>query len=160
MKSNSFFSAIILIGFGLYFLLAQLNVAIVQTFLYWPTLLCIIGLAFLLQFFKSKNYELILPGTILFGLGIHFHAVLSFGLWQNELGIILFIVSLGLLLQSLKSRNGLVVSLLMFFLSMFLVFNESVISLLATLGISLSVSFSLWPFLLIAVGILLLFMKK
>ena len=75
MKGQRIFPGIILIGFGLYFFLERAQIHIFTGFYTWPTLFCIVGLAFLLQAYYGKDVHAILPGVILFGFGAHFHLV-------------------------------------------------------------------------------------
>lgn len=160
MKSNSIFAGVILIGFGIYFFLSQTKIQFFEGFYSWPTLLCIVGIAFLLQAYKAKNNESILPGIIFFGFGIHFHIVQTFKLWSNEIGVFILIIALGSLLQASKTKNGMLPGILLLVVSLFLLFNEKIVSWIGLVGTDVGSSFSLWPFLLVGLGVILLFLKK
>ena len=54
MKQQRIFPGIILIGFGAYFYLQQANIVLFQEFFTWPTLLIIVGLAFLGQGYGER----------------------------------------------------------------------------------------------------------
>lgn len=73
--------AFLLIGIGLFFLLRELRLPILTDFYSWPTLLILIGTAFLIYAFSSRDFKNLFPGVILLGLGIHFHglAITLFG---------------------------------------------------------------------------------
>ena len=80
MKQSKTFIGVLLIGFGLFFVLQQYSIPILSRFDTWPTILIILGMAFLAQGYLNKQPESILPGGILTGLGIHFHALHH---WHN-----------------------------------------------------------------------------
>ena len=74
MKQSKTFIGVLLIGFGLFFVLQQYSIPILSRFDTWPTILIILGMAFLAQGYLNKQPESILPGGILTGLGIHFQS--------------------------------------------------------------------------------------
>ncbi|MGV3465158.1 MAG: LiaI-LiaF-like domain-containing protein, partial [Heyndrickxia sp.] len=61
MKNQKVFAGIILLGFGFYFYLSQNHLELFKEYITWPSLLIIIGIAFLVQGYNGKNYEAILP---------------------------------------------------------------------------------------------------
>lgn len=160
MKSNSLFSGIILIGFGLYYLLERFSIAFLQNLHAWPTLLCITGIAFLVQAYKAKHYDSILPGVIFFGFGIHFHVINTYHLWQNHIGVFIVIISLGLLLQANKTRSGYLPGIVLLIAALLLLFNDKVLGILGLVQTELISNFSLWAIVLIVLGLILLFVKK
>ncbi|WP_042345548.1 LiaF transmembrane domain-containing protein [Bacillus massiliigorillae] len=160
MNSRNLFAATTLILFGIYFFLNQSSIEVFPTFYTWPTLLCIVGIAFLVQSYKANNSEAILPGVILFGFGLHFHITHYFSVWPNEIGVFILIISLGFLLQSRKSKTSSIPGILMLIISILLLFNEKASSLLGTLGTGIDSVLSFWPFLLVGIGIALLIKKK
>lgn len=160
MKSHSLFAGVILIGFGIYYFLSQSNIEIFLGFYSWPSILCIIGIAFLLQAYKAHNNEAILPGIIFLGFGIHFHVIQTFKLWPNDLGIFILIISLGLLLQASKTKTGMLPGILLLAVSLFLLFKEKMLSLLGVVQTGLGTSFPIWSILLVGLGVALLFFKK
>lgn len=81
MKNQKIFPGLILLGFGLYFYLEHSQIDILKEYLTLPTLLIIVGIAFLGQGYGGKDYEAILPGVILTGFGIHFHIVNRLSIW-------------------------------------------------------------------------------
>jgi len=161
MKSQSLFTGIVLIGIGLYYFLSQSNLFTLFEGIYtWPTLLCIIGLAFLLQAYKTHINEAILPGVILLGFGIHFHIVQLFNLQLNEAGIFLLIISLGLLLQSRKTKTGRFNGLLLLTVSIYLLFQQEFFDITNSVSSNLHNILSFWPILLIIIGVIVLFIKN
>lgn len=160
MKKQRLFSGIILIGFGAYFLLQQLNLSAVQPFLIWPTLLIIIGLAFLFEGYGAKDNHSILPGVILTGFGLHFHMVDRLAVWPDNVGIFILIIALGLLLQSLKTGVGFFQGILFLILAFLYLFYDRVIGWFDLLGNGVASAWKFWPALLILFGIYLLFIKR
>lgn len=160
MKQQRLFPGVILIGFGLYFFLQQTGLNNIQPFLSWPTLLIVIGLAFLAEAYSGNEASGILPGVILTGFGIHFHVVNHFQFWSNDTGVFILIISLGFLMQYQKTKKGLFQGLLFLILAIITLFYDKVIE---WLGILENRAFSLWqfwPIVLIIIGGYLLFIKK
>lgn len=160
MKNQRFFPGIILIGFGAYFYLEQSNIPVLQPYFTWPSLLIIIGIAFLFQGYGAKEYHAILPGVILTGFGLHFHIVNRLEIWPDHIGIFILILALGLLLQHQKTGSGLFQGLLFLLLSILLLFYDRVIVWLGSLENGVSNVWKFWPVILIFIGGYFLFIKK
>lgn len=160
MKNQRIFPAIILIGFGIYFYLQQSKIEVFKEFYTWPTLLIIVGFAFLVQAYKAKDYEAILPGIILFGFGIHFHIVNIFSFWPNHIGSFILIIALGFLLRYQKLKTGLFQGLLFLVLAILLLFYDKIGKWFGLLENGLSFVWNFWPAILIIIGLFFLFRKK
>ncbi|WP_409301998.1 LiaF transmembrane domain-containing protein [Peribacillus sp. SCS-155] len=160
MKTQRIFPGVILIGFGLYFFLEQSQVDIFPGFYTWPTLLCIVGIAFLAQAYAGKDNESILPGVILFGFGLHFHMIERFKAWPDHIGIFILIIALGFILKARKTNSGMFHGLLLLVVSILTLFYDKVFTWLGTLESSFSNALKFWPFVLIAAGGYMLFFKK
>lgn len=161
MKLKNFFPAIILIGFGLYYFLGESSLLILKQYIGFPAILLIIGIAFLIQAYKGGHSDSILPGVIFTGIALQLHfseALQSY----SEIGKFLFIISVGLFLQTMKLKAGLLPVVLMFSLSLLLLFEQFLFgaSGFPKFIITDTVTFSLEPLLLIVTGIVLLFFKK
>ena len=85
MKKQHILSAYILIGLGVYFLIRQLELTLFANFYSWPTFLIIIGIAFLIYSYTTKEYNNIFTGVLLLGLGIHFHGLENYDFWFDQL---------------------------------------------------------------------------
>ncbi len=156
MKGQRIFPGIILIGFGLYFFLERSQIHIFTGFYTWPTLFCIVGLAFLIQAYYGKDVHAILPGVILFGFGVHFHLVQLIEAWPSHFGIFILIISIGFILQARKTKSGMFYGVTLCILAIFILFYDKVTSLLSlTQNV---VTF--WPFVLMAFGVYVLFFRK
>ncbi|MCL6572353.1 MAG: DUF5668 domain-containing protein [Bacillus sp. (in: Bacteria)] len=161
MKNQQIFPGIILIGLGSYYLLAQTGMAFFQQFSTWPTLLIIVGLAFLGQGYRAKENESILPGVIMAGLGLHFHLVGKVSFWpSNNIGMLILFISLGYFLRFHKTSSGLFQAFLFLVLAALLLFYDKITSYFDLLQNGMSFVWKFWPALLIVVGIYFLLKKK
>lgn len=160
MKKQNVLPGIILIGFGLYFLLQQLEVHIFPGFYTWPTFLVIIGVALLGQAYSAKEYNNILPGVILFGFGLHFHMINLFSSWPDQIGMFVLIIAIGMLLRYQKTKVGLFQALFLLAVSGLVLFYNKVVSWLGLLESSASLIWRFWPAILLFAGVYLLFIKK
>jgi len=160
MKNPRIFPGIILIGFGIFFFLQQTNLPLVAQFMTWPTLLMIVGVAFLCQGYAGTDYEAILPGVILTGFGFHFHVVNRLAIWPDALGVFILIIALGFLLRYQKTRNGLFQGVLFLSLAGLLLFYNQVMSWFGLLENKITIIGKFWPVALILVGAYLLFFKR
>ncbi|KGP73867.1 LiaI-LiaF-like domain-containing protein [Pontibacillus yanchengensis] len=160
MKKQNTFPGIFLIGIGIYFLLQQFNIPIITHFYSWPTILIIIGVAMLLNSYISNDYEPILPGTILLGLGIHFHGLYTYSFWIDHWGMFPLIVGIAFLLRYQKSKQGLLPGLLLVAIALFSIFVSNKPGWFQWITIAANFVETFWPLLLILIGIYILFIKK
>lgn len=160
LKSQRFFTGSILIGFGGYFFLQQTQLEYLQQLTGWPTLLMIVGIAFLWQGYGSRDHEMIFPGVVLFGFGIHIHVVTHLTIWADHIGIFVLVIALAYLLRYQKIRNGLWQGILFLVLACALLFYDKMIAWLGILESRVSLVGRFWPVLLIAIGIYFIMKKK
>jgi hypothetical protein len=160
MKNQRIFPGIILIGFGVFFFWQQAEISLFAEFISWPSLLMIVGIAFLCQGYGGKEYESIFPGVILTGYGLHFHIVNRLSIWPNSLGVFILIVALGFLLRYQKLGTNLFYGILFLALAGLLLFYDKVMSWFGLLETNIATFAHLWPFALILIGVYLLFFKK
>ncbi len=160
MKNQRIFPGIILIGFGVYFFLQQSNIMLFKEFYTWPTLLLIVGVAFLFQGYGAKDYEAIFPGVILTGFGIHFHVVNRLEIWPDHIGAFILIIALGFLLRYQKVGAGLFQGLLFLTLAICLLFYDKIVQWFGLVESSVSIAWKFWPIALVCVGCYLLFIRK
>lgn len=158
MKRQGIFPGIILIGIGLYFLLEKFNLPYMNQLLSWPTILIIIGLAFLMQSNLGEDSSSIFPGTLLLLLGIHFHAQDIIIGWPSHWAMYTLIVGLSFLFYYLKTKkDGLIIAIILIVISLIGFFSKNVFdwvfSIFGFLG-------GFWPIILIAIGIFLIVKRK
>lgn len=160
MKKKQLFPGIILIGVGAYFFLQQSNITLFDDFFTWPTLLLIVGIAFLFQGYGAKDYEFILPGVILTGFGIHFHVAGKLDKWPDHTGSFILIIALALLLRYQKTREGLFQGLLFLIIAILFLFYDQVTEWLGILEKSVNSIWNFWPVVLVGFGVYFLARKK
>ena len=110
-KQNSLVG-FLLIGFGLYFLISQLNIPYLAEFYSWPTLLIIIGTSFLLHYYLTKDHSSLFTGALLLGFGIHFHAIRHVEFWTDEWPFYFLVIGTAFLIRYAGARKGLILALL------------------------------------------------
>lgn len=160
LTKKAILSGITFLGFGLYFLLQQYNVQFFDGLYTWPTLIIILGVGFITQAYKQKDYEFILPGVVLTGIGIHFHVIHKFELFQDHAGVFLLLVSVGLLLTYIKTGSGFMLGLLFLMAATLLLFFDRLTQWAAAKGYDLSVVGNFWPIFFIGVGLYFLFLQR
>jgi hypothetical protein len=156
MKNKNTFTAYIVIGIGLYFLFKQLKLPIFTDFYSWPTLLIIIGIAFLIYSFQAKDYNQLFPGTLIFGLGIHFHGVEHYSFWIDHWAMYPLIVGIAFLVRYMKTKNGLVPGLILTVLSCVFIFSIRIPYELHWINDLFGFINMYWPLVLIVIGFYLL----
>lgn len=160
MKDQRIFPGIILIGVGAYFFLQQAGMTISANFFTWPTLMIIVGAAFLGQGYIGKEYDAILPGVILVGFGLHFHLLNRYAFWDNQVGSFILIIALGCFLRYQKTHSGLFQAVIFIILACVLLFYDKISSYFGLVQNSVSIIWKFWPIILIGVGAIFLFKRK
>jgi hypothetical protein len=160
MKKNNIFSGIILLGIGCYLLLQQLSIPVFTNFYSWQTLIIIVGIAFLVQAYVESNPGSILPGIILVGFGFHFHSLNQLSFWPKQPGTLLLVIGLGMLFTYFKTKNGLIPSIVLLFVSLLFLNYSRFMGWLDFFEGGFSFILNYWPLLVIGIGFYLLFIKK
>ncbi len=158
MKRQSVFPGILFIGVGLFFLLHQFNIPYVDQLVRWPSILVILGFAFLLQSYMNKDYGSLFPGTLLLLLGIHFHMLFFLSTWPSHWSMYTCIVGLSFLHVYAKTKkDGLLPGIILLVISALGFFSGGVVTWFQSITDMLE---RFWPLFLIALGIYLLFKRK
>ncbi|SET69731.1 hypothetical protein SAMN05216389_12137 [Oceanobacillus limi] len=160
MKKSNPFIGYLLVGFGLYFLLKQLKVPIFTDFYSWPTLLIIIGIAFLIYSYRSKDYQNLFTGTLLLGLGIHFHGLEHYRFWIDHWAVYPLIVGIAFLIRYVKTKQGLLTSIILIGISVIMIFSIQLPSTFHWIYPIIQFLETYWPIALIIVGVYVLKKKK
>ncbi|AXI31563.1 hypothetical protein CIB87_21875 [Priestia megaterium] len=160
MKKQSMFFGVLLVGFGIFFLLNELHMSIAAKVYTWPVLLILIGAALLTESALSQDHSNLLASYILITLGIHFYLSEQIPFWPTNISMVVFMVAISFLLSARKAKSGffqggtlLIIAILMMFsdrLKLFLPKVEDGVNYLTTF----------WPILLLLVGLYLLFFKR
>ncbi len=158
MKKQNLLTGFLLVGFGIFFLLRQFSISLFQSYYSWPTLLIIIGAAFLIYSYTAKEYQNIFIGSLLLLLGIHFHGLTHFSFWVDHWAIYPLIIGVSFLLRYTKTKSGLFPGLILTGLAVFaLAANPVWLHWMAQFVILLE---KFWPIVLIAIGMYMLIRKK
>ncbi|ENH97930.1 hypothetical protein J416_02711 [Gracilibacillus halophilus YIM-C55.5] len=152
MNKKNKLMAYLLIGIGIFFLLRELRLPILTDFYSWPTLLIVIGAAFLFYAYSAKDYKNIFPGALLLGLGIHFHSLRYYPFWIDHWGMYTLIVSLAFLLRYTKFKKGLLPGLILLGLSLFALFASSTPEWFDWIYETMNWIERFWPVILIVIG--------
>jgi hypothetical protein len=160
MKKQSMFFGVLLVGFGIFFLLNELHMSIAAKIYTWPVLLVLIGAALFTESALSQDHSNLLASYILITLGIHFYVSEQIPFWPTNISMVVFMVAISFLLSARKAKSGffqggtlLIIAILMMFsdrLKLFLPKVEDGVNYLTTF----------WPILLLLVGLYLLFFKR
>ncbi|AYE49049.1 hypothetical protein OEA_04455 [Priestia megaterium NCT-2] len=160
MKKQSMFFGVLLVGFGIFFLLNELHMSIAAKVYTWPVLLILIGAALLTESALSQDHSNLLASYILITLGIYFYVSEQIPFWPTNISMVVFMVAISFLLSARKAKSGffqggtlLIIAILMMFsdrLKLFLPKVEDGVNYLTTF----------WPILLLLVGLYLLFFKR
>ncbi|WP_079530428.1 LiaI-LiaF-like domain-containing protein [Halobacillus hunanensis] len=160
MKNTDSFAGFLLIGLGLYFLLRQFNIPFLNPFYSWPTILMIIGVAFLLHSYIAHDFANIFTGVLLLGLGVHFHGQAHYSFWIDHWGVYPFIIGIALLLRSFKTKSGLLPGLILMAIAIFALVTTSNPIWFRVINILFDWIESFWPIVLIGFGAYLIYKKR
>lgn len=160
MKKQHALSAYVLIGVGIYFLIRQLDLALFANFYSWPTFLMIVGVSFLIHSYSAKEYDNILIGVILLGLGIHFHGLENYTFWFNHWSVFPLIVGFAFLCRFSKTKSGLIPATILIGIALLMIFSVTLPAWFQWIYGVIDFLETFWPVALIAVGIYLLRFKK
>nr|WP_208379584.1 DUF5668 domain-containing protein [Alkalibacillus almallahensis] len=159
VKQSQSFLAITLIGFGLYFLIQQYDIPILSQFGNWPSILVILGVAFLFSAYGNNQHDNILPGIILFGLGVHFHLLQHQVNWIDHWGMYTLIIGIAFILRAQKKRQGTIIGIIFIVISFLALSAFAMPTWLGWLDVVFNMIEQFWPILLIIIGFVMLFKK-
>lgn len=160
MKKQHILTAYILIGLGVYFLIRQLELTLFANFYSWPTFLIIIGIAFLIYSYTTKESNNIFTGVLLLGLGIHFHGLENYDFWFDHWSAFALIIGLAFLFRFFKTKRGLIPASILIGIAILMIFSVTLPSWFQWIyGVADFIE-TFWPVALIVVGIYLLRKKK
>jgi hypothetical protein len=158
MKQQRIFLGVLLSGLGAFFLTNQYSLPYQEQVASWPSILLIIGLAFLLQSILGKETSSLFPGLILIGLGIHFHGLSLIPSWPEHWGMYTLIVGISFLLVYVRTKKeGLIPGLLLTILSIVAFLS---IDPLEWLQPTHKIVLDLWPIVLICIGLFFILKRK
>jgi len=156
LKKQHSIGAYILIGIGVFFLLRQLKIPILTNFYSWQTIVIIIGLALLIHSYKTKNYQNIFSGTVILGIGIHFHGLQHYSFWIDHWAMYILIIGIAFLIRYIKTKDGFFYGIFLTGLAIFLLFPFNLPDWLNWVYVVFNVVERYWAIILIIIGIYLL----
>lgn len=160
MKKQHAFSAYVLIGIGIYFLVKQLDLSLFDNFYSWPTFLIIIGIAFLIHSYSAKEFNNIFTGVLLLGLGIHFHGLENYDFWFDHWSAYALIVGVAFFIRYLKIGSGLIPAAILVGIALLMIFSVTLPEWFHWIYGVVEFLETFWPVALIAIGVYLLRFKK
>jgi hypothetical protein len=124
----------------------------------WPNLLILIGVAFLLFAWFAKEYDLLFPAFLLFGIGVDPYFSSHVRWWPKHANFYSLLIGIGFLIRYYKfKKSNLFLGLTLIILAFFQLFLKSIEKQLHTHLGTLS---QYWPLLLVAIGGFLFLRKK
>lgn len=160
LKKRHTFAGYLLIGIGAFFLLRELEIPIITDFYSWPTLLIIIGMALLIHSYSSKDYQHIFSGTLLLGLGIHFHGVNHYSFWIDHWAVYPLIVGIAYLVRFMRTKQGLLPGIIIVGISLLFIYSIHLPDWLDWIYVIADYTKRFWSLIIIIIGIYLLKKKK
>lgn len=160
MKKQDSFIAYILIGIGIYFLIEQLDLQLFTAFYSWPTFLMIIGVAFLIHSYSINEHEHIFTGTLLLGLGIHFHGLENYDFWFEHWSVYALITGLAFIIRYLQTKKGLIPGAVLIGIALLMIFSVTLPDWFQWIFGVVDFLEAFWPVAVIAFGVYLLKFKK
>lgn len=159
MKKYPIWFAYSLIGFGL-FLLFKSHIPLLSDIDIWPAILMIIGLACLIDSFLANNPQYLMAGTILLGLGIHFHSMEKYSFWPDHWSVYMMIFGIAFIVRSIKTKQGFLIGIGVIILSSMIIMSIMIPHQLKWVYAVIEQLETLWPFFLIILGIYFLTKKR
>ncbi|RYG74965.1 hypothetical protein EU245_01260 [Lentibacillus lipolyticus] len=156
MRQRHSLTAYIVIGIGMYFLLRGLDLPILSALYSWTVLLIIIGFAFLIHSYMTKDYDHLFTGAFLFGLGIHLFGLGHYTFWINHWGIYPFITGAAFIIRAAKTKKGFFSGVLLSTVSVLIIFSNRLSDQYKWIHDLSAAVESYWPLILIGIGIWLL----
>src|SRR5690625_7237612 len=160
MKKHNAFTAYILIGLGIYFLIQQLDLQMFDKFYSWPTFLIIIGISFLIHSFSASEYEHIFTGVLLLGLGIHFHGLENYDFWFDHWSVYALITGLAFIIRYFQTKKGFIPGAVLIGIALLMIFSVTLPDWFQWIYGVVDFLESFWPVAVIAFGVYLLKFKK
>ncbi|MED3978546.1 LiaF transmembrane domain-containing protein [Priestia megaterium] len=160
MKKQSMFFGVLLVGFGIFFLLNELHMSIAAKVYTWPVLLILIGAALLTESALSQDHSNLLASYILITLGIHFYVSEQIPFWPTNISMVVFMVAISFLLSARKAKSGFFQGGILLIIAILMMFSDRLKLFLPKVEDGVNYLTTFWPILLLLVGLYLLFFKR
>jgi len=154
------FFGVLLVGFGIFFLLNELHMSIAAKVYTWPVLLILIGAALLTESALSQDHSNLLASYILITLGIHFYVSEQIPFWPTNISMVVFMVAISFLLSARKAKSGFFQGGILLIIAILMMFSDRLKLFLPKVEDGVNYLTTFWPILLLLVGLYLLFFKR
>lgn len=154
------FFGVLLVGFGIFFLLNELHMSIAAKVYTWPVLLILIGAALLTESALSQDHSNLLASYILITLGIHFYVSEQIPFWPTNISMVVFMVAISFLLSARKAKSGFFQGGTLLIIAILMMFSDRIKLFLPKVEDGVNYLTTFWPILLLLVGLYLLFFKR
>ncbi|MBH0230046.1 DUF5668 domain-containing protein [Halobacillus yeomjeoni] len=156
MKKQNSLLGYLLLALGIYYLLQQIQLPFLSEYSSWPTLLIIIGLAFLFHSYVTKDYSFLFTGVLILELGIHFYARKQLSIWPDHWGMYLLLPGIAFLISHQKNKSGLIPGLILVGSGLFVIISPMYLPWLNGIQEVFHFLEKFWPLVLIVYGVLLI----
>ncbi|MFJ5965490.1 hypothetical protein [Bacillus sp. NPDC093026] len=160
LKKKSILLPLTLLAVALYAILSGGQFDIWKDQEKWYTLVLFFGLAFLYQGKTEQETSHVFIGMLMTGLSLHFILQSKLDHWPDTFTMIVFVVGVALFMKSAQKKEYRIESIVLIALGLFLYFFQQIVKQLGALSIPTSDFELYWPYVLIAVSLLLLFLKR
>ncbi|MFS0654667.1 hypothetical protein [Bacillus sp. 179-C3.3 HS] len=160
MKKKSILLPLTLLCVALYAILSGDQFDIWKNQEKWYTLVLLFGLAFLYQGKKEQDHSHVFIGMLMTGLSLHFILQPIWDHWPDTFTMIVLVVGLSLFMKSTQKKEYRVESVVLIAVGLFLYFFQQITKQLSALSIPTSGFELYWPYVLVAISLLLLFLKR
>ncbi|SDB95546.1 hypothetical protein SAMN05421734_103128 [Pelagirhabdus alkalitolerans] len=160
MRKQNQLSAYVLIAIGVYFLLEQWQLPIINQFATWQGLLTVIGISLLIHAYINRDFDKLFPGVILVGLGIHFLLLSTYPNWIEHWSVYIAIIGIAFLVRYQKTKSGLYLGLIFTFFGLFMILSMTHSPFAEWINQLSHYVEDYWPFGFIIFGVYLLVKKK
>ena len=150
----------LLLAVSIYALLGSGQISLFDGQKEWSVLAALIGLAFLYQGHKEADNVHFFAGLLLAAIGIYFSFKQELFGHADDFAMIVLIAGAALLVKSFRTKEYQYESFLMIAFALYLYFFKQIIAWLQSMKIETAYVEAYWPAAVIAVSLLLLFLKR
>ncbi|KKB72556.1 MULTISPECIES: FUSC family protein [Bacillus] len=160
MKKKSILLPCLFLAVSIYAILRSGQISLFDGQGEWSVLAALVGLAFLYQGHKEADNVHFFAGLLLAAIGSYFAFKQELFGQADDFTAVVLIAGCALFIRSLRTKEYQFESFLMIAFALYLYFFNRIIAWLQSLKIETSYVEAYWPAALIAVSLLLLFLKR
>ncbi|ATH92662.1 membrane protein [Bacillus glycinifermentans] len=160
MKKKSILLPCLFLAVSIYAILRSGQISLFDGQGEWSVLAALVGLAFLYQGHKEADNAHFFAGLLLAAIGVYFAFKQELFGQADDFTAVVLIAGCALFIRSLRTKEYQFESFLMIAFALYLYFFNRIIAWLQSLKIETFYVEAYWPAALIAVSLLLLFLKR